>query len=483
MPALSARVIAWARARRDGLLQPANDGRIVARAEPSNVTVWSNDSAIKYSATTTNPDCQGRGLQIRDCVNKWWSRPDVSHDYHVTAGTDASLVFSFQGSAVRLMAHTEPSYAQARIFIDGTDEGVVAFQPPISGTDSNKPLWTSRQLDESIPHKLRMVYEPKLGQDPNGSFFIGIRSFIVETTNPAATKVNANVSPDSELKTQPKDNSETIGIAAGVSGAVALLLVLCAFGFWWYRRRQNGGYLGRPPHSQRIESQIHSNSDFTSSQSVAMDERTRRTISPWQAPSSNSSHSVESTDHSHDPSRGHSASNSLGVSLPGHHRRTSSTTELLPAHQRSPETHSSRLHQSHYAYDADHEPAPVPTAQGLALDILPAPSTSARQHRLGGSARRRDASPTDTTNSYESWTSSDFGPVPEPFVANAPPVPAIPAHLRGQTGRHGPSPLASDEKRRGPPVAFNDSPAANRPGPASSGKRTTLPPRYSAILD
>jgi len=295
--------------------------------------------------------------------------------------------------------------------------------------------------------------------------------------SPTPSKENAT----SGAKEQ-EDNSDTIGIAAGVSGAIALLLVLCAFGFWWYRRRQNG-YLGRPAHSQRIHSQIHSNSDLVSFQGVAMDERARRTISPWQQPSSSSGHSAESTDHSFDLSRGHSASNSLGVVLPGHHRRTSSTTELLAPQPYGSDTQSSRLHQSHYAYDADHEPAPVPVAQGLALDILPVPSVSTRQNRLGGSARRRDASPTDTTNSYESWTSSDFGPVPEPFVANRPPVPAVPAHLRGQIGRHGPSPLASDEKRKPPPGAFNGNTTANRPAPASTSRQSTLPPRYSAILD
>jgi len=83
---------------------------------------------------------------------------------------------------VRLMAHTESSAAQARIFIDDSDEGLVDFSRQVGTTDTASPLWTSRPLDEATPHNLRLVYESKLGQDPSGSFFIGVRSFVVETT-------------------------------------------------------------------------------------------------------------------------------------------------------------------------------------------------------------------------------------------------------------------------------------------------------------
>ena len=84
MPALSARVIAWARARRDGLPQPANDGRIVARATPTWVYYQSDHSKIQYSDKTDNAECQGHGVQIPDCVGKWCVPSCASYSDHVS---------------------------------------------------------------------------------------------------------------------------------------------------------------------------------------------------------------------------------------------------------------------------------------------------------------------------------------------------------------------------------------------------------------
>ncbi|KAH7097906.1 hypothetical protein BKA62DRAFT_409027 [Auriculariales sp. MPI-PUGE-AT-0066] len=550
MTPLSSRIVAWARARRAASsISPA----LNRRADPQPVTAFFNDAAFEYSDKSEQTNCSTTAPVDPNCRNKWWPGTEFpDRQFRMTAGPVSTLKFSFKGSEITIDPHLESSGANASIQVNALPAETISF-----GTSGAKTPWSKDGLDETQLNTVTLTYLP----GNSGTYFIAVKSFKYMTTSPPVTQSN-NTQDNTTNK-----NDRTISIAAGLSGAFALLVVVLLFAIWWFRRRRNNSNrpvrrLDRPSYSQRIESQVssfhgHGSSSHghgTTSQGHGISSQgygpsshghgTYTGVAMQEGPMYRSNNSASNLGHV----GGHSHSNSLGVTLPA--SNTNSTSDLLRPQERGPFAHahapdrdpfvyvldrdpfatphptpppraqsspfaaqqstpppraqhspsltpqpiaSPRPQYSHYAYDADHEPAPIPAAQGgsLAIDVLPEPrpAPANRNGRRGNGGH----SPTETHTSYESWTSSDFGPIPSPLFVNAPPVPAIPPHLRSTKPARPGSPSSDPERGAGPgdaekrrlAIDADARPAVGgsleRPGPAS--RQSTQPPRYSTILD
>lgn len=325
---------------------------------------------------------------------------------------------------------------QAMVALDNGTPTVVDFKSA-DGTAQNK-TWMQDSLDKKVTHTLKVTYQAPASADPNSHWPIAIDSFVVDTdkcgtrSRSICTLTRSASPPNSSEDRQSQDSEEddssrTISLAAGLSGGFALLLALLACAFYWYRRRQQQQprYKGVHPLNLTQYEQGHGSSGYPPAHDPYMRSSSGLAVNPYVT-----AHVLASTSQVSAPSY---------TPPRAQHVYTSSSSALLPnaSHSRSPTPSAVQANANVYVH---HQPV----APQLHVNIASS-SSSLRQPRTAPPRLDTNVpatevlappptapwnpSPTETTHSYESWTSSDFGPVPSPFVANGPPVPPVPPHL------------------------------------------------------
>lgn len=154
------------------------------------VTVDDADDRIAYSAAAgPSSSCRLNAVDAQ-CVSNWWPEHSSSlyrGTTHTTYGPDASVSFSFTGSAIHLVGSTFPRGARAQVVIDDRDVHTVDFTDSSGARRDGVRLFSRRGLDAS-PHTIRVSYDPtSYEQEPELRRFMAIDAFILEDGPDAST--------------------------------------------------------------------------------------------------------------------------------------------------------------------------------------------------------------------------------------------------------------------------------------------------------
>ncbi|EJD52008.1 hypothetical protein AURDEDRAFT_181570 [Auricularia subglabra TFB-10046 SS5] len=147
------------------------------------------DDRIAYSAAAgPSSPCRLNAVDAQ-CVSNWWPEHSSSlyrGTAHTTYGPDASVSFSFTGSAIHLVGSTFPRGARAQVVIDDRDTHTLDFTDSSGARRDGVRLFSRRGLDAS-PHTIRISYDPtSYEQEPELRRFMAIDAFILEDAQDAS---------------------------------------------------------------------------------------------------------------------------------------------------------------------------------------------------------------------------------------------------------------------------------------------------------
>ncbi|KZV91720.1 hypothetical protein EXIGLDRAFT_836927 [Exidia glandulosa HHB12029] len=388
------------------------------------VAYHGDNKAITFSTSPVDKDCS----DITKCLNNWWTQKDITGTtLYYTAGPSTSLQLAFKGSMVTLYGRTLASGGAAAIRLDNGSPFTLSFQD--SDGSGDNATWTQDRLDPNQQHTLTVTYQSPTNAVSDSQYPIAIESFMVDTGSSSSESKS-----DTQEQQDEDDNSKIISLAAGLAGGVALLLALLACAFYWYRRRQQmrPHYEGVHPLNLAPSEHSYGPGGYPPSQQQ-MRNAGPSAIYPFTVPQPGSHVTSSSQQHPHHTYNS-SSSALLGNAshspspVPSAHQQRQQDPNVYVQYQPMPPQLLANNTGSSASSSARHQPLPPqrPTPRidtGLDLAELAPPV--------------RPPSPTETTHSYESWTSSDFGPVPSPFIADGPPVPRVPAHLASSVEKGG----------------------------------------------
>ncbi|EJD37887.1 hypothetical protein AURDEDRAFT_173028 [Auricularia subglabra TFB-10046 SS5] len=374
-------------------------------ARAATKTYSNDDAAVTYSPTTM-PKGSCKTSDLDSCQNSWWVQTlSTGRTMHQTFGTSASLTFKFTGSKVTFNGYTSPSGGEADISVDGAQTQRLNFKSNDGSISWEVPMWTSQGLTVG-DHTVRLDYVASSSANaPDAKWVIGVNSFLVDNGSSSGNNIS-----EGDTEYTAKDNRDkVISLAAGLSGGFALLLVLMACLFYWYKRRTtDAAYYGRPLHpiySNGYVEQGYHNPGGPMQPGYMQQHPAYHPAAMHNAGSGSGLHVIDPF--ATPPRAGSNVTSSSSGAGPNahhhlrHHQYTSSSSALMP----------NGSHHDLPAQQPQYPPQPQPRPR---VDV-----SHDDGHALRPPERPWPASPsTETTHSYESWTSSDFGPVPSPFIAN-----------------------------------------------------------------